>query len=145
MDSKRNTRTNDYQKRGNDVGGRGNGRNGGGRSGGKGGGRSENENPNFLKENDYYQAKYVELIKSANMWNKCGQYKMGSEDMRRAKSLEKGNISAYENHIPYESLYMDTRKNKYNIVRTVSNDENPEGLTVCVNEATCPKTQWPTA
>ena len=113
-------------------------RDGGRRDAGRRNFNDDHVNPNLFKESPEYYGKYLEHLKLANMWNNNGQYLMGSEDYRRAKCLERGNVKAYESFTPYEQLYMSTRKNKY------SEYVKPESIVVDVSEETCPARKWPT-
>lgn len=94
-------------------------------------------NPRFLKDNPEYHGIYLDLMKTANMWEKSGQYLMASEDYRRAKCLEHGNVKAYEHTVKPETLYMSTRKNKYSPYVT------PTDKVVEVTDETCIKRKWP--
>ena len=112
----------------------------GGSSRGVGNRRNDNEqvNPNLFKQSPEYYKKYLEHIKLSKMWSNNGQYLMASEEFKRAKCLELGNVKAYEHYTPPEQLYMSTRKNKYS--EYVKN----EGAIVDVSHETCPARKWPT-
>jgi len=71
---------------------------------------------NFLKEKHLfehdikYNLEYVRLLKEANVWNSTGQYWLGEECERLAKSLLNENTNEYGNIVQSEKFFFRTKK-----------------------------------
>jgi len=67
----------------------------------------------FIKQHSVYYGKCIEHQANARKWQACGQYKMASEETKRALCLFKetdGGLRAYNNYIPSEQLWVRTKR-----------------------------------
>ena len=71
---------------------------------------------NFLKEKHLfnhdikYNLEYNRLLREANLWNSSGQYWLGEECERLAKSLLNENTDEYGTIVKSETFFFKTKK-----------------------------------